>query len=158
MRRTRGLSTRLVVAIGLLAALQLTVFVVLLMTLHDIGRADHAARGAAGVAMSSNDSRIALARGDALGMRDAAAALARSGARGGAPETAALARALRAQADAPQPFDPPTSGARALDSRLAALATRQRASRTVERERVTRLTRLAWIAGGCGVAATLLCA
>jgi len=65
MRRTRGLSTRLVVAIGLLAALHLTVFVVLLTTLHDLGGADRHARTAARVAMASNDSRIALARGDA---------------------------------------------------------------------------------------------
>jgi signal transduction histidine kinase/HAMP domain-containing protein len=158
MRRTRGLSTRLVVAIGLLAALQLTVFVVLLTTLHDLSGADREARGAAKVAMASNDSRIALARGDVAGMRGGAAALARSGAAAGAPETPTLVRALRRLADGPGTARPQTPGARALDERLAALAMRERAARTAQRDHVTHLTRLAWIAGAIGVCATLLCA
>jgi signal transduction histidine kinase/HAMP domain-containing protein len=158
MRRTRGLSTRLVIAIGLLAALHLTVFLVLLTTLHDLGGADQNARGAGRIAMASNDSRIALARGDSAGMRDAAALLARSGLEGRVPSTTALARALRLQADTPRPASPQTASVRALDARLAALAERERAARTVERDRGTHLMRMAWIAGASGVAATLLCA
>lgn len=158
MRRTRGLSTRLVVAIGVLAALHLTVFLVLLTTLHGLSGADQNARGAGRIAMASNDSRIALARGDSAGMRDAATLLTRSGLEGGVPSTSALARALRLQADTPRPASPQTASVRALDARLAALAERERAARTVERDRVTHLSRMAWIAGASGVVATLLCA
>jgi signal transduction histidine kinase/HAMP domain-containing protein len=158
MRRTRGLSTRLVVAIGLLAALHLTVFVVLLTTLHTLSGADHLARGSARVAMASNDSRIALAQGDGPGMREAATVLARSGAEGHVLAATALAGALRAQANVARPASRQTPGARALDARLAALALRERAARTAERDRVTHLTRIAWIAGTAGVAATMLCA
>jgi hypothetical protein len=103
MRRTRGLSTRLVLAIGLLAALHLTVFVVLLTTLHDLSVADRQARGAAQVAMTSNDARIALARGDVADMRTGADALARAGAAAGVPSVSALARGLRLQAAASFP-------------------------------------------------------
>ena len=156
MRRTRGLSTRLVVAIGLLAALHLTVFVVLLTTLHDLGGADRHARTAARVAMASNDSRIALARGDAAGMRAGAAMLARAGQEAGIVATGALARDLRRHAAAPPAAATP--GSRVLDARLAALAARERAARTADRDRVTRLTRMAWIAGASGIVATLLCA
>jgi len=158
MRRTRGLSTRLVVAISLLAALHLTVFVVLLTTLHDLGTTDRQARGAAAVAMTANDSRIALARGDTTGMRARAVALADAGGRAGVPEASALASKLRAQAAAPHPAAPEPAGARLLDARLAALAVRERATRTAERNHVTSLTHLAWIAGATGVVATMLCA
>jgi len=158
MRRTRGLSTRLVVAIGLLAALQLAVFAVLLMTLHDLRTAEHQARIAAKVAVASNDSRIALARGDVTGMRGGAAALASSGAAAEAPEAPALARELRRQADAPRPMPRELPAVHALDEQLAALVTRERAARAAEREHVTELMRLAWIVGAAGVAATLLCA
>jgi signal transduction histidine kinase len=158
MRRSRGLSTRLVVAIGLLAALQLAVFTVLLTTLHDLEAADHQARVAARVAVASNDSRIALARGDAAGMRGGAAALASSGTAARAPEAPALARELQRQANAPRSPHVELSATRALDEQLAALAARERAARTAERDHVTRLTRLAWIAGAIGIAATLLCA
>ena len=108
--------------------------------------------------MASNDSRIALARGDVAGMRGAAAALTSSGAHAEAPEAPALARALRRLADAPQSPRVEAPGARALDEQLTALAMRERAARTAERDRVTHLTRLAWGAGAVGVAATMLCA
>jgi len=158
MRRTHGLSTRLVVAIGLLAALHLTVFVVLLTTLHDLTVADHQARVSARVAMASNDSRIALARGDVAGMRGAATALSSSGAVAEAPEASRLALALQRQAEAARVPSTDTPGARALDEQLTALAARERAARAVEREHVAHLTQLAWIAGAVGVAATMLCA
>jgi signal transduction histidine kinase/HAMP domain-containing protein len=158
MRRTHGLSTRLVVAIGLLAALHLTVFVVLLTTLHDLGAADHQARVSARVAMASNDSRIALARGDVAGMRSGATALSSSGAAAEAPEAPQLALALQHQADVTSAPRTGTPGARALDEQLAALAARERAARSVERDHVAHLTQLAWIAGAVGVAATMLCA
>ncbi|HZV73030.1 MAG TPA: ATP-binding protein [Conexibacter sp.] len=161
MRRTRGLSTRLVAAISLLAALHLTVFVVLLVTLHDLGAADREARAVAKVAMTSNDIRIALAHDDAPGMRAGAVALAQAGRAAGQRDTTALARDVRAYAVA-HPVDralyPETPAARALDGRLETLVTRERAARTAERDRVARLTRLAWIAGTTGVVATLLCA
>jgi signal transduction histidine kinase/HAMP domain-containing protein len=158
MRRTDGLSTRLVVAIGLLAALHLTVFVVLLTTLHDLGAADHQARVSARVAMASNDSRIALARGDVTGMRDAAGALSSSGAAAESPEASRLALILQRQAEATRTPRAETPGARLLDEQLAALAARERAARAVERDHVAHLTQLAWIAGAVGVAATMLCA
>jgi signal transduction histidine kinase/HAMP domain-containing protein len=158
MRRTRGLSTRLVVAIGLLAVLQLAVFAVVLTTLHDLSAADHQARIAAKVASATNDSRIALARGDVAGMRGGAADLSSSGAAAEAPEAPALARELRRQADTPRPPRTEPPAVHALDEQLAALATRERAARAVERHHVTDLTRLAWIAGAAGVVATVLCA
>jgi signal transduction histidine kinase/HAMP domain-containing protein len=158
MRRTRGLSTRLIVAIGLLAALQLAVFAVLLATLHDLGAAEHQARIAAKVAVASNDSRVALARGDIAGMRGGAAALASSGAAAKAPEAPGLAHELRRQADATRPMRAELPAIRALDEKLAALVTRERAARAAEREHVTELMRLAWIVGAAGVVATLLCA
>ncbi|HEX7291368.1 MAG TPA: ATP-binding protein [Conexibacter sp.] len=158
MRRTRGLSTRLIVAIGMLAALQLAVFAVLLTTLHDLGGADRDARAAGRVAMASNDSRIALARGDTAGMRGGAIALSSAAAATEAPEAPALARELQRQADVMRAPSPQAPGVRALDGQLAALAARERAARSAERAHVTDLTRLAWIAGAAGVAATLLCA
>ncbi len=158
MRRTRGLSTRLVLAIGLLAALHLTVFIVLLTTLHDMGGADRQARTAAQVAMTSNDARIALARGDVAGMRTGADALARAGSAAGVLSASALARGLRVQAAASRSPRVQPPGVQVLDQRLLALAARERATRTAERDHVTQLTRMAWVAGACGVAATLLCA
>jgi len=158
MRRTRGLNARLVAAICLLAGLHLTVFGVLLTTLHDLGSADHQARNAARVALASSDSRIALARGDAAAMRVAAGALASSGTAAGAPEPAMLARALRREASRRRAPRAETPRARALDDQLIALALRERAARTAERDRVTHLTKLAWIAGAAGVMATMLCA
>ncbi|MFL5818589.1 MAG: hypothetical protein ACJ76L_13450, partial [Conexibacter sp.] len=103
MRRTRGLSTRLVLAIGLLAGLHLLVFVVLLTTLHDLSAKDHHARTVAQVVMASNDSRIALARGDAAGMRAGAAALVLAGRTAGVTAANPLARDLRAQAATARP-------------------------------------------------------
>ncbi|HKG04559.1 MAG TPA: ATP-binding protein [Conexibacter sp.] len=158
MRRTRGLSTRLVLAIGLLAGLHLTVFFVLLTTLHDLSSTDRHARTVAQVVVASNDSRIALARGDAAGMRAGAVALALAGRGAGVTVTNALARALRDQAALPHRPGVEPPGSRALDARLEALSTRERANRIAERDRGTELTRTAWIAGACGVAATLLCA
>ncbi|MFL5817314.1 MAG: ATP-binding protein, partial [Conexibacter sp.] len=67
-------------------------------------------------------------------------------------------RDLRAQAATARPRRAAPPAALALDERLAALAARERASRTADRDRVTHLTRIAWIAGACGVVATLLCA
>ena len=140
MRRTHGLSTRLVVAIGLLAALHLTVFIVLLATLHDLGAADHQARISARVAMASTDSRIALARGDVAGMRGGAAELFSSGAEANVSEAPKLALALQRQAEAARAPHREAPGARALDEQLAALATRERAARKVERDHVSHLT------------------
>jgi hypothetical protein len=60
MHRRTGLRTRLLVAIGPLAALHLIVFVVLLVTLHAHETADHEARGAARAAIVTGDVRTAL--------------------------------------------------------------------------------------------------
>lgn len=161
MRRTRGLSTRLVVAIGLLAALHLTVFVVLLTTLHDLRAADHEARTAAQVGIAGTDTRIALARHDVPGMRVGAAALQQTGRIAGEPVTVPLAREVRAYAGTRAAHGPPyaeTPRARALDERLARLVTRQRATRGSLRDHASALSRAAWIAGAAGVAATLVCA
>jgi signal transduction histidine kinase/HAMP domain-containing protein len=160
MRRTRGLSTRLVVAIGLLAALYLTVFVVLLATLHDLGTADREARTAARVAMAATDTRIELAQGDLPRLDRDAARLARAGRDAGEASTAALAADLRAYADArgAARSASPATRRNAIDRRLAALELRERAARIAQRDRVTHLTRVAWIAGTSGVVATLLCA
>jgi signal transduction histidine kinase len=158
MRRTRGLSTRLVLAIGLLAVMHLTVFVVLLTTLHDLSGTDRHARTVAQVVVASNDSRLALARGDAAGMRAGAVALVLAGRTAGVTVTTSLARDLRDQAATPQRSRTESPAALALDERLAALTVRERVTRSADRDRVTHLTRVAWIAGACGVAATLLCA
>ena len=160
MRRTRGLSTRLVVVIGLLAALHVTVFAVLLLTLHDLGATDSQARRAALVATAANDTRIALAQGDLAGMRAGAIAFASAGRAAGHPqEAAAVARAIQAYASAPPRSTAGESPrARALDRRLAAIAARERAARNAQRKHESRLTRVAWIAGATGVFATLMCA
>jgi signal transduction histidine kinase/HAMP domain-containing protein len=60
MHRPRGLSTRLLVAIGLLAALQLTILVVLLFALHGQRDASAKAAGASSVATAAMSARIAL--------------------------------------------------------------------------------------------------
>ncbi|MGN6188147.1 MAG: histidine kinase dimerization/phospho-acceptor domain-containing protein, partial [Conexibacter sp.] len=158
MRRSRGLSTRLVVAIGLLAALHLAVFTVLLAALHDLGAADREARAAAHVAMVSNDARIALARGDAAALRHGSVKLASSGATAEAPEAATLARSLRIQAGTARPMLPWGGAQRRLDAQLAALVERERATRATERAHVTKLTQVAWAAGAVGVVATMVCA
>ncbi len=75
MRRTRGLSTRLVVAIGALAVVHVGIFGVLLATLHQLSAADHRARAVARVAMNATDARIALAQWDAAGLRRGTLAL-----------------------------------------------------------------------------------
>jgi signal transduction histidine kinase/HAMP domain-containing protein len=161
MRRTRGLSSRLAAAIGLLAALHLTVFMVLLATLHDLGVADREAREAAHVAVTAIDTRIAIAREDTAGIRRGAEALDQAGLATGEPAARALAQEIlrSAAADPARAGRPATERqAQLLDVRLAALVTRERASRTSGRDRVTHLTRIAWVAGATGVAATLLCA
>ncbi|HEX4804594.1 MAG TPA: ATP-binding protein [Conexibacter sp.] len=161
MRRTRGLNTRLVVAIGALAALHLAVFAVLLTTLHDLGTADHRARAAARVAMNATDARIALARRDAAALRRSTLALARAGHAVGQPATVALAHTANAYAGrvaAVPETRPEPAAVRALDRRLTQLERRERDTRNVQRAHVTRLTRVAWIAGATAVTATLLCA
>lgn len=160
MRRTRGLSTRLAVAIGVLAVLQAAVFAVLLVTLYDLRGADREARSAAGVAMVANDTRIALAHRDGTALRREAAALVRAARAPGQAPADRLAARVRAAARVPRPGlgagEPPAIDA--LDRRLAALVTRERTVRAEQRNRVTQLTRVAWIAGAVGVVATALCA
>jgi signal transduction histidine kinase/HAMP domain-containing protein len=158
MRRTRGLSTRLLVAIGLLAALQLAVFVVLLMALHAVRVSDGEARTAARVAMAATDSRIGLALNDTRALRRGAARLAHAGGSAGEPDTVAFARALRAAAAASGGARVQASTAAAFDRRLATLERRERMVRATQRARVTHLTSVAWIAGAAGFAATLVCA
>jgi signal transduction histidine kinase len=91
-------------------------------------------------------------------MRAGAVALALAGRAAGVNVTDSLARDLRDQATAPPPPRAEPPRARMLDEQLAALVARERASRTANRDRGTQLTRTAWIAGACGVAATLVCA
>ena len=161
MRRTRGLSTRLIIAIGVLAALHLTVFVVLLTTLHEVGVADHDARSAGAVSRTASDARIALARQDVPGMRASATELATAGREGDEAAATTLARELRRYAAAHAHDRVPhveTPWARAIDDRLTTLEMHQRAARGSERDHASQLTRVAWIAGATGVAATLLCA
>ena len=62
MRRTRGLSLRLIVAIGTLAALHLAIFVTLLVTLHGLRDASRKANTAVHTAFAADDARVALAR------------------------------------------------------------------------------------------------
>jgi len=161
MRRLHGLNARLVVAIGLLALLHVSVFTVLLVTLHDLEAAARQGRTAARVASAAADTRIALARRDLDGIRHSTVALTQAGAEAAEPPTVALARATRAYAEQPrsaaaQRVEPPA--ARALDRRLASLQRREQAARNVQRARATELMRLAWIAGASGVAAALVCA
>ena len=159
MRRTRGLSTRLVVAIGLLAALQLLVFVVLLMTLHDLGVADREARVASRVSVAATDTRIALARERRADMRAGAIALVAAGRRAGEPAAVALAGDIRAYArTTPTPTAVRAQRSEALEARLATLVRQQRATRGMQRDHVSELTHIAWAAGATGVVATLLCA
>jgi signal transduction histidine kinase/HAMP domain-containing protein len=161
MRRSRGLSTRLIVAIGVLAVLHLTVFVVLLTTLHEVGVADADARAAGAVSRTAADARIALARQDVPDMRVGATDLAAAGRAADQVDALVLARDLRRYAAAHEDDlvrRAETPWARALDGHLAALEMRQRAARGTERDHASDLTRVAWIAGATGVAATLLCA
>ncbi|HEU4703415.1 MAG TPA: ATP-binding protein [Conexibacter sp.] len=161
MRRTHGLRTRLVVAIGMLVALHLVVFVVLLTTLHDVSVADRDARAAGAIGRISADARIALAQQDVPAMHASAAELTSAGRDAGEPQAAALAGALHRYAAAhahDRAVQVGTPAASALDARLATLETRQRARRGIERNRASDLTRLAWIAGAIGVAATMVCA
>src|SRR6185312_16009661 len=111
--------------------------------------------------MAASDTRIALAQRDMAALRQGADALATAARAAREPQTAALAGATRTYAERPQPApstgtEPPA--ARALDRRLASLRQRERRTRDAQRAQVTQLTRVAWIAGACGVAATLLCA
>jgi signal transduction histidine kinase/HAMP domain-containing protein len=62
MRRTRGLSLRLIVAIGVLAALHLAVFVTLLVTVGELRDAGRRANAAVHTALAADDARLALAR------------------------------------------------------------------------------------------------
>ena len=157
MRRTRGLSTRLVVAIGLLAALQLMVFVVLLVTLHDLGVADREARVASRVSMAATDTRIALARERRADMRAGALALITAGRRADEPVALAIADAVRGYATtAPVSAAARAARSEALDARLATLVRQQRATRGMQRDHAAELTHLAWAAGATGVAATML--
>ncbi|HEX5146434.1 MAG TPA: ATP-binding protein [Conexibacter sp.] len=161
MRRTRGLSTRLLVAIGLLAALHLAVFVVLLTTLRDVGSADQEARTAGKIATVAADNRIALARSDIPALRASAGALGRAGQAAGEPRTVALAGRVGTFAAAHAHERAPSGGtaaARRLDARLNVLMLRERDTRGERREHASELTHVAWIAGATGVAATLLCA
>ncbi len=161
MRRTRGLSTRLIVAIGVLAVLHLTVFVVLLSTLHGVGIADHDARAFGAISRTAADARIALAQQDAPELRASATELAAAGREADRPEAVVLAQDLRGYAAAhaqDRPRRLATPQANALDERLTTLELRQRAARGSERDHASELTRVAWIAGATGVAATLFCA
>jgi signal transduction histidine kinase/HAMP domain-containing protein len=57
----RGLSARLLIAIGLLAALQLAIFATLLVTLDGVHDADQDARATAGVTLAIGSARVAFA-------------------------------------------------------------------------------------------------
>ncbi len=61
MRRVRGLSLRLLIAIGTLAVLHLAVFVTLVVALHNLRTADGGARDVGRVASVATDLRFALA-------------------------------------------------------------------------------------------------
>jgi signal transduction histidine kinase/HAMP domain-containing protein len=155
MRRTRGFNTRLVVAIGLLAAVNLTVLAVLLGALHHVGVADRDARAAGAVSRAATDIRIALAQHDAPAMRQSAATLMAAARDASVPEALTLARDVRVQAGS---AGRPHAAVDVLDDRLAGLERRQRAARGAQREHASNLTRIAWIAGTTGVTATMLCA
>jgi signal transduction histidine kinase len=155
MRRTRGLSARLVLAIGLLAGLHVTVFVVLLITLHGLTLADHDARHAAQVARAANDGRVALAQSDRPAIRGTSFALAEAASDANQPANTVLAADLRAIASVPHPSPVTVT---AIDEKLARVVVEQRADNGEQRSHARSLTRLAWIAGATGVAATLLCA
>jgi signal transduction histidine kinase/HAMP domain-containing protein len=118
MHRPRGLSTRLLVAICVLAALQVAVFAVLLTALRAERNADRQAHGAGSVTYAAANAKDALERveaderglaiagarpafvraweADAAALRARARELARQGAEGGLPEARALAERARA--------------------------------------------------------------
>jgi signal transduction histidine kinase/HAMP domain-containing protein len=154
MRRTRGLSTRLVVAIGVLVVLHVGVFVVLLVTLHALSDADRRAHEASRVVVAANDARVALARGDAVALHAAGDALLGAARDAGAPGAAATGAAVMASSTRPAG----RAAEAALDRQLDDVVVAQRAIRNADREQVRELTRYAWIAGVSGVVATLLCA
>lgn len=155
MRRTRGLSTRLVVAISVLAALHVMVFAVLLITLNGLSGADREARLASRVVMAANDARLALAREDAVALHAAGNALLHAARDADASRPAAVATETVVLAETPRAG---STRAAALDRALVKVVTTQRAARNVDRDHVEELTRLAWIAGITGVVATFVCA
>lgn len=155
MRRTRGLSTRLVVAIGALAAFHVAVFAVLLVTLNALSDAERRARDVSTVVVAANDARIALGRGDAAGLRDAGPLLVAAARSVDAPEAAEAGADAIAFSAVLRPGSARTA---ALDRRLAAVVLTQRALRDADRDHVRQLARVAWFAGVTGVIATLLCA
>ena len=61
MRRMRGLSARLLIAIGVLAALHLAVLVTLLIALDGVEDADREARATARITLAASSARVALA-------------------------------------------------------------------------------------------------
>jgi signal transduction histidine kinase/HAMP domain-containing protein len=161
MRRTRGLSARLIAAIGVLVALYLAVFATLLVALHDLGDTDRDARRAAQVAIAATDSRVALAQRTATRLDGHGRSLAQAASDADLPAVALLARDVRAHAAALASARAPEGGspsANELDRRLARLAEQQRAVRATQRDRGRMLTELAWITGTTGIVATLLCA
>ncbi len=151
MRRTRGLSTRLVVAIGVLVALHVGVFLVLLSTLDALDAAQREANAASRVVRASNEVRIALAHGDGVALHAAGDTLRLSAGDADAPAAASLGRAAVAQATAAG-----TLAVAELDRRLGDLVADQRLTIDADRDHVRELTRLAWGAGITGVVATLL--
>ncbi|HMJ04355.1 MAG TPA: ATP-binding protein [Conexibacter sp.] len=155
MRRTRGLSTRLGVAIGVLVALHVGVFVVLLSTLDALSDADRHARTVSRVVMAANDARLALAREDLVALDAAGDALVLNARAAGTPGAAATGAEVVAFSATPRGG---AAGSAALDRRLTALVTAHRAARDADRDDVRELTRNAWIAGITGVVATLVCA
>src|SRR6185312_12162991 len=113
---------------------------------------------AARIASATADTRLALARSDMAGLRLRAVVLARAGAAARVPRAVALAHATRTYAERPANAPRTHAVERTLDLRLASLQQSERATREAQRDRTSRLMRLAWIAGASGVAATLLCA
>ncbi len=155
MRRTRGLSARLVVAIGVLVALHVGVFLVLLLTLDSLSRADRHARAAGRVVVAANASRLALAQHDMVGLHAAGDALRAAAGSAHVPGAAVAAADVVALSTAAR--DDARQRA-AVDHQLAEIVAAQRAARDSDRADVEQLTRYAWIAGISGVVATLLCA
>lgn len=153
MRSTRGLSTRLVVAIGVLAALHVAVFAVLLVTLDGLRHADQQARASSLVIAAAHDMRLALARGDAVTVNTAADLLRRTAREADAAAAVALADDAAAASSGLDAI----RGAPALDARLAAVIDGERAARDAERADADRLARYAWIAGVTGALAMLAC-
>ncbi len=121
MRRPRGLSIRLLLAIAVLATLHVAVLTVLLVALHEQQTADHAASANAHVALAARATQIAVTRlesaerglaisgaqpaderawrHDATVLRTSVAALARQGRLHGSLSARALATRTRAYLD-----------------------------------------------------------